>query len=269
MPDHKPRDPLKLDHAQEVLGYFEQIEGQFAQVREGLTHLQRLATLGTLSAMVAHEFNNILTPVISYTQMALANPDDRDLSRKALEKALSGAERAAHISTSLMGFSREEDTRSRAHLKQAVNSALSCLARDPGRDGVELRLDLADVEVAMSPINLEQVLLNLILNAQKAMAPKGGVLTIHGWAEADKAHIDLSDTGGGVPSEIADRLFEPFVTHDSTPDAGGARGSGLGLSVCRDLIVNAGGEVGFDSEPGEGTTFHLVIPLAKPLRKSA
>ena len=269
MPDHKPDDPLKLAHAQEVLGYFEQIEGQFEQVREGLTHLQRLATLGTLSSMVAHEFNNLLTPIISYTQMALANPDDRQLSRKALEKALSGAQRAAHISSSLLGFAREEDAQSRAPLRQAVSSALGCMAREPGRDGVELRLDLADVEAAMSPIALEQVLLNLILNAQKAMSPNGGVLTIRGWAEADRIYIDLSDTGGGVPQEIADRLFEPFVTHDPAPGAGGTKGTGLGLSVCRDLITQAGGRVGFDSESGKGTTFHLVIPRAKSLRKSA
>ena len=120
MSEYKPRDPLKLDHAQEVLGYFEQIEGQFAQVREGLTHLQRLATLGTLSAMVAHEFNNILTPVISYTQMALANPDDRDLSRTALETALSGADRAADPSTSRTCFSRQDHTRARTHLNHAL-----------------------------------------------------------------------------------------------------------------------------------------------------
>jgi two-component system NtrC family sensor kinase len=260
---------MKLPHAQEALEYFEKIESQFGQMQEGLDHLQRLATLGTLSAMVAHEFNNILTPVIGYTQMALAKPDDHDLSRKALEKALAGAEHAAHIASSLLDFSREEDSSAQASLSQAVHSALGCLARGLESDGIELTLKLQDVQVAMPQISLEQVLLNLILNARNAMAQGGGTLTIHAWLSEKTVHIDLADTGGGISPQIAARLFEPFITHDSAPGNKVEKGTGLGLSVCKNLITNAGGQLNFDSTPGQGTTFHLLIPQAQPLRRSA
>jgi len=269
MPDPSPDDLMKLARSQDALGRLDQIQEQFSQAREGLEHLQRLATLGTLSAMVAHEFNNILAPVIGYTQMALANPDNPDLSRKALKKALAGAERAAHIASSLLGYSREDDTPSRAHITQAVQSALGCLARGLGHDGIQLTLELEDVDVAMAQIGLEQVLLNLILNARKAMAREGGTLTIRAWSIDSTVHIDLSDTGGGVPPPIAEHLFEPFCTQDTAPGPEGQRGTGLGLSICKNLVVNAGGQVSFDSEPGQGTTFHLVIPRAEPLRRSA
>ncbi len=295
MPRDRSSDSLKLAHAEEVLGYFQQIEGQFAQVREGLTHLQRLATLGTLASMVAHEYNNILTPIISYAQMALANPDDLALSRKALEKALSGAQRATHISSTLLGFSREQDTRTRAHLPQTVHETLSCLAHD-SQDGIELRVDVPEVEVAISPIDLQQVLVNLVLNAKKAMrsdrdmpsngpAEKDGItaenkgapgcgggrgqLCIVAQVDEESVRIDVSDTGRGVPPQIADRVFEPFVTQDSSASPNSQKGTGLGLYICKDLLVNAGGQISFDSKPGQGTTFHIVIPRAKPLRKSA
>ncbi len=260
---------MKLAHTQEVLERMDLIEAQFSQARDGLEHLQRLATLGTLSAMVAHEFNNILAPIVGYTQLALANPDKPELSQKALIKALAGAERATHIASSLLGYSREDDAPSHANVQQAVHSALGCLARGLERDGIQLNLELQDIEVAMSQVSLEQVLLNLILNARKAMLSQGGQLTIRSWSSEDAAYIDLSDTGGGVPTQIAEHVFEPFITHDPAPDPKSEKGTGLGLSICRDLVVNAGGQLSFDSKPGQGTTFHLHIPKAKPLRRSA
>jgi signal transduction histidine kinase len=269
MAQPKPNDSMKLAHAQEALDRLEQIEEQFAQAKQGLEHVHRLATLGTLSAMVAHEFNNILSPVIGYTQLALANPDNTELSRKALNKALAGAERATRIASSLLGYSREDDDPAHAHLAKAVDSALGCLANGLDRDNIQLVLELEDFEVAMPQINLEQVLLNLIMNARKAMADKGGTLTIHAWSRDNSIHIDLSDTGGGVPPQITNHLFEPFITHDPTPSPGTHKGTGLGLSICRDLIQKAGGLVTFDSQPGQGTTFHLSIPKANPLRRSA
>jgi signal transduction histidine kinase len=278
MPNDIHGDPIKLAHAQEVLDHFEQIEGRFKQVSEGLTHLQRLATLGTLSSAVAHEFNNVLTPVIGYLQMALANPQDGQLSQKALEKALFGTQRAAHICSSLLDFSQDQEAdpsepqglcEPRADLRECVDAALACLAKDPQQDGIEFRIDLVRAQAAISPISLQQVLLNLILNAKKAMGKTGGVLTILSRSQAGSVHIQLTDTGGGIAPEITDRLFEPFATYQLEPVQGDEKGSGLGLYICKDLIARAGGEISFESMPGKGTTFHISIPAAKPLRKSA
>jgi len=260
---------MKLAQTQDLLGQLGRLEEQVSQARDGLEHLHRLATLGTLSAMVAHELNNILTPLIGYAQLALANPDNPELNAKALNKALAGAQRAAHISSSLLGFSRDDAGPPRADLAKAVDSALGCLARSLESDSIQLVKDFENIEVAMQQVALEQVLLNLILNARKAMAAGGGTLNIRARSADNTVHIDLSDTGGGVPTQIAEHLFEPFITHDPAPGQQDQKGSGLGLSICRDLINSAGGHVSYTSTPGQGTTFHLHIPQAQPLRRSA
>ena len=166
--------PDQLAQVEQLLTHFERLEEQLQQVRDGLTHSHRLATLGTIASIIAHEYNNILTPMISYGQLALARPDDAALMRKAVEKALSGAERATKISSSLLGFAREADHEHAANLQQTISDTISCLARDPEKDGVDLRIDVPDVQLAITPLNLQQVLLNLILNAIQAMRPNGG-----------------------------------------------------------------------------------------------
>lgn len=277
--------PQQLAHVQDLLEHFEQIEAEFQLVRDGLTHSHRLTTLGTIASMVAHEYHNILTPMISYCQMALMAPDDAPLMHKAIEKALTAGQRAAQISSSILDFARESgDPESAAHLRQAIDDTLSCLARDPGKDGVELIIETPDVVVAMSSIKLQQVLINLILNALQAMRSMGkkvGRLSITGRVEGAALHLEVADTGPGVPTEILDRLFEPFVSHrpdktnnslrlvgaeapndDADSCANQMRGTGLGLCICRDLVRQAGGQISVTSRPGAGATFHLELPIA-------
>lgn len=260
--DHGVPRPDELAHVEQLLEHFEQLEEQFQQVREGLTHSHRLATLGTIASVIAHEYNNILTPVISYAQLALAAPDDVAGMRKALEKAIAGAERAAKISSSLLGFAREADEQHAAPLRATIDDAVSCLGRPPEKDGIELTIDVPDLLVAMSPLNLQQVILNLILNARKAMRRRGGLLRISGWLEGSLVHIEVADTGPGIPPAVIDRLFEPFVTHqiDASEQFAERKGTGLGLCICRELIRNAGGTITVRSSPDQGATFHLTLP---------
>jgi signal transduction histidine kinase len=258
--------PDQLATVEQLLGHFEELESQLRQVREGLTHSHRLATLGTIAGIIAHEYNNILTPIVSYAQLALASPDDHDLMRKAVEKALAGAERAAHISSSLLGFAREADQQHAADLRTVVNEAIACMGREPRKDGIELSLDLPDVRVAISPLNLQQVLLNLLLNARKAMRRRGGRLSITARLTGSLVRIDVADTGPGIPEELLGRLFEPFVTQNADPgDVGQPRGTGLGLCICRDLVRNAGGSISVTSVTGRGATFHITLPRADDL----
>ncbi len=272
-PDHHVRDIADLPE------HLTRLQTQLDALREGLTHSHRLATLGTLASVVAHEYNNILTPVVSYAQLALARPDDHELMRKAVEKALAGAERAARISSSLLGFAQPHAEGRVAPLPETVDEALACLARSPQRDGIELELDLPSASVAMSPINLQQVLVNLVLNARRAMRPRGGRLTIRGRVCGDRLHLTVRDTGPGIPPAIMDRLFEPFVTHRIQPDAdveageaGGQqarqadphnepRGTGLGLCICRELVESVGGSIRAESAVGKGAAFHIELPL--------
>ncbi len=267
----EPSHPDQIAQIEKLLEHFEQLETQFQQVREGLTHSHRLATLGTIASIIAHEYNNILTPIVSYGQLALANTNDHEMLVKAVEKALSGAERAAHISSSLLGFAQEADQAQTADVRTTIDDALGCLARDPKKDGIELTIESPDVKVAMTPLNLQQVLVNLMLNAIQAMRGETGSLAITARVKGSLVHIDVADSGPGIPEQIKDRLFEPFVTLRKPPPCDALsepKGTGLGLCICRDLIRNAGGSITVESEPGKGTVFHLTIPKAQPLLES-
>jgi len=269
LPENGSRDSAGLAHAHEALEKLTHIEAQFGQVKEGLTHLQRLSTVGTLTATVVHELNNILTPVMSYAQMALSRPDDQALAAKAHTKALEGARRGSQLCASLLGYARDDHSSCNSNLQNVVHAAVDCLGNGLGAQGIELKLDVPEIDLAIPPTDLEQVLVNLLLNARKAMQPSGGLLAISVVIDRSSAQIDVADSGGGIPEAIADRVFEPFVTLDPAPDRGQQTGTGLGLSVCRDLIEQAEGKIAFSSMPGQGTTFHIRIPLAQPMRRSA
>lgn len=259
-----PPHPDQLAQVEQLLEHFEQLEAQFQQVRDGLTHSHRLATLGTIASIIAHEYNNILTPMLSFGQFALSK-NDPEMLRTAVEKAVSGAEKAANISSSLLGFAREADEAHAAKLRDTIDDAVSCLGRSPEKDGIKLTIDVPEIQVAMSPLNLQQIMVNLLLNAKQAML-RNGSLSITGYVEGTLAHIDVSDTGPGIPEEIMDRLFEPFVTRrQSSGDSAERKGTGLGLCICRDLIRQSGGRISVESTPGQGATFHLTIPIAEDL----
>jgi len=253
----------QLAQVEQMLEHFEQLEAQLRQVRDGLTHSHRLATLGTIASIIAHEYNNILTPILSYGQLALAKPDNHEMLITAVEKAVAGAQRAAHISTSLLGFARESDDDHAAGLKSTIHDTLGCLGRDLKKDGIDLTIDVPDIQVAISPLKLQQVLLNLILNAKQAMGRSGGTLRIDAQVKNQMINVDVADSGPGIPPEIMGRLFEPFVTqrHHQPGNTNERKGTGLGLCICRDLIRNAGGEISVDSTPGLGAIFHLSLPL--------
>lgn len=270
-----------LVELEQLMAQFAELEAELQHIRSALTHSHRLATVGTLTSTIAHEYNNILTPVISYAQLALAQPDDSELMHKAVERALAGAQRAARISSSLLGFARDTADEGPADLARVVEEALTCLGRPPEKDGIRLELNVPNVRLAMGEVGLQQVLMNLILNARKAMRSKGGTLTIRGWVSGEALRLDVADTGPGIPPEVEANLFEPFVTAASAScpgnagngangEAGDARaategaetGTGLGLAICRDLLRQAGGDISATSAPGEGATFHLTIPLA-------
>ncbi len=255
--------PEQLAHVEQLLDHFEQLETQFQVLRDGLTHSHRLATIGTIASMVAHEYNNILTPIITYAQLALSRPDDHDLLIRAVQKALSGAERAASISASMLGFAREDDSSKTADLPGVIEDAVACLGRDPAKDGITLTIQTPQVTAAMPALNLQQVFVNLLLNARQAMRRKGGRITITGRVVDHSVYLAVSDTGPGIPPHIMETLFEPFVTSRDETTGSERKGTGLGLCICRDLMRKAGGSIEVSSEPGQGTTFHLCLPLAE------
>jgi two-component system cell cycle sensor histidine kinase/response regulator CckA len=278
-------DPESLQLALETL------QQRIDLLQQSLAQQNKLATLGMVTAVIAHEFNNILTPMISYTRFGLTDKADDALRTKALTKALSGAERLANISKSLLGFARGDESQT-AGVLPAVKETLACLARDLTKDGITLQLGVPeDLMVAMNAGHLQQVLMNLIVNARSAMLGNrtgGGIkrLTIGGRVmEASEvrgrkgkwAEIAIADTGPGIPPEVLPRIFEPFFSTKrggagveggeggGTEGVGGSMprgGTGLGLTICQELIRVAGGEIRVVSEVGKGTKFAIELPVA-------
>ncbi len=256
----------------------EALEAKVRALEAELERTHRLATLGTIAGSIAHEFNNILTPVLSYAQLALASPDDRALLSKAVAKAAEGSQKAAEIASAMLGFVRDGDSSAPANVLNVVKDAVSCIGGNLGKDGIELVIDVpADCTAAIKPIALHQVMLNLLLNAVSAIRPSPGRISIEAW-EAPRSTwnrgqatsgagnsnagthwlIRVSDSGRGVPTEVADRVFDPLVSAPTGP--GSRRGTGLGLSICKQLIERAGGTISLASTSGSGAVFEIRLP---------
>lgn len=244
----------------------ERLREQVQALREQLRHSQRLATMGTLAAMVAHEFNNILTPVISYAQMAQKNPA---MTGKAIARAASGGQRASAICQALLGFAGDSPPEPEEFaLAELVDETLSAMAREPAKDLIDLHVSVApDLTVRTRRVELQQVLLNLLLNARSAVLSRSGGRRIEVAARTgrDGLEIEVSDTGVGIPAENLERIFEPFFTTKQR-QAGTDEGSGLGLAICREIVGELGGRIEVRSVEGEGTTFAVVLPCGRPRR---
>jgi signal transduction histidine kinase len=248
-------------------------EVDLESLRKELDHAHQLATLGTLTAGIAHEINNILTPVLAYAQLASANPDDEALRSKALDKTIVGVETASRIIEAVLGFARSEDREGPANVADVIDSTIACLGRPPERDGITLIVK-ADphAHVRIQPLALQQVLLNLVLNAVAVLRGNAGELRIDVARDGEgRTQIRVADDGPGISPEVAETLFEPFVTSRSKPKghgrSGGTGGSGLGLAICQRLIEEAGGSIGvapgwFTSATatGPGATFTITLP---------
>ncbi|MFO0972614.1 MAG: HAMP domain-containing sensor histidine kinase [Phycisphaerae bacterium] len=226
-------------------------------------HLQKLAALGTMSAVLAHEFNNLLTPVLGYAQLALRGRDPEQMAA-ALERTVRHARRAAELCAKILDMSSAESSGPAAPvaLHALVSDALDCVARDLSRDGIELEIDVdAALQVCVHAAAVQQVLYNLIVNARQALLEQGGRLAITAREPADGfVRLDVCDSGPGLPEAIRDRLFEPFV---STKRRGGPterRGLGLGLAVSRQLVEESGGRIEAGDAPGGGARFTLWLP---------
>jgi signal transduction histidine kinase len=244
-------------------------------LREQLTESQRLATIGTIAAVIAHEFNNLLTPVVSYTQMALASAEgdkpDMALIAKALKKAFHGSSKAGKICTSMLSLARGDAEPAEVSVQRLVDESLAVLARDPHKDGIALRVQVQpDLIVRGDPVQLEQVLLNLLINARQAMLGKGGSLTIRAQHDgAASVKIQVIDTGPGIPAGLLGRIFEPFFTTKDAARRGEAKGTGLGLAICKEIIEHHQGRIEVSSEVGRGTTFTICLPMVVAGRSAA
>jgi signal transduction histidine kinase len=244
-----------------------QMQAQLDGLREQLTESQRLATIGTIAAVIAHEFNNLLTPIVSYSQYALQSAEsekpDMELIKKALSKSFGASTKAGKICTSMLGLARGQSIFGEVSVQHLVDEVLMVLARDPQKDGIALRVQVQpDLKVQGDPVQLEQVLLNLLINARQAMLGKGGSLSVKASKNEDgsEVRIQVTDSGPGIPEKLLPKIFQPFFTTKGTAKPGESRGTGLGLAICKEIVEHHKGRINVESEVGRGTTFTICLP---------
>lgn len=260
----RPAETELMPEGPELNGQLDALERRFDDLEKQSQRLQRLAAMGTMSAMLAHEFMNLLTPIISYAQYALSKPDP-ELMQKALDTTLKNARSAATLCDRVMNMaSAEERPAESCQLRQIVDDALAALGRNVERDGIRLETEVDEsIHVCFGAVELQQVLFNLILNARQAMLDRPGSLRISaGRADGGRVTLNVSDAGTGIRSEDLPRVFDPFFTTKRRADRADRRGLGLGLTICRQLLENGGGNIRVTSKWGQGTTFTLDLPEA-------
>ena len=241
-----------------------------AQLRQS----QKMEAIGRLAGGVAHDFNNILTVIRMSSEFLLEDLPDTNESRHEAKEILKAADRAAALTRQLLAFSRRQVLNSRLVVLNEIVEGLDGMLRRVVPENIEVKTEL---EAQLGPIRadtgqLEQVLLNLVINAADAM-PNGGRLNIRtSNVKVDSAfsagHLDVgpgsyvcltvSDTGHGMDKETASRMFEPFFT---TKPVG--KGTGLGLATVHGIVTQTGGKIWVYSEPGQGTTFKIFIPRSE------
>lgn len=236
------------------------------QLEEQLQISEKMASIGLLAAGVAHEVNTPLTGISSFTQMLLEQADPDDPRTRLLEKIERQTFRAAKIVNSLLHLSRPVQSETGpVDLHVVINDVLSLLEHQFRTASVQARKELhADAPVIRAVEHkLQQVLLNLFLNARDAM-PKGGWLTIATRRDGDQVVVEVSDTGAGIPAEHLARIYDPFF---STKPIG--QGTGLGLSITYGIVQEHEGTIVCDSQLGQGTTFTLSFPALPTTRSEA
>jgi signal transduction histidine kinase len=237
-----------------------------ANLEEQLRLSEKMAAIGLLAAGVAHEVNTPLTGISSFTQLLLDKADPNDPKTQLLEKIERQTFRAAKIVNSLLNLAKPSDGEAGpVDLNVVLGDVLSLLDHQFRNSRIQVRKELtaSTLVVRGAEYKLQQVFLNLFLNARDAMS-KGGWLSVTSRFEDGRAVVEVSDTGVGIPSEHIARIYDPFFT--TKPDG---RGTGLGLSVTYGIVQEHGGTLLCDSSAGQGTTFTLALPLMTPARTEA
>jgi signal transduction histidine kinase len=241
-------------------------EQQIELLRQQLAQSQKLTAMGELVGSTTHEFNNVLMTIINYAKMGLRHKDTATRD-KALDKILTAANRAAKITNGILGFARNRSqSLEPTDLVKVVNDSLMLLEREMSRYRIRVETHLEPTPPALANGNqIQQVLLNLLINARQAM-PQGGIILIKLGYDADSQSVDLTvrDNGSGMPPEVLRKIFDPYFSTKAGPDASGKGGTGLGLSTCRDIIEAHHGRIRVDSTVGRGTAFSIKLPAAVP-----
>jgi PAS domain S-box-containing protein len=230
------------------------------QMEDQLAQSEKLTSIGLLAAGVAHEVNTPLAVISTYSQMLGKQLSEDDPKAKVMGKIVAQSKRASEIANRLLNFSRTEGTAFRElEVNGVISETLSLLEHQLKAARVHLRTELGSTTVRVhgNPGKLQQVFLNLFINAKDAM-PGGGDLLVRTSTPDSVFRIEIEDTGNGIPEEHLQKIYDPFFT---TKEMG--RGTGLGLSVTYGIVQEHSGNIMVDSKPGQGTRFIVEFPAAR------
>jgi CheY-like chemotaxis protein len=233
--------------------------------RKAPAHWRTLATLGMLNAQVAHDFNNLLMVIAGHARMGLEEPGLKPAVRECLEEILDAAARGEQLSKRLLAAARRDTSPPRLlswhELLRKLRPVLERLL------GPSVQLEISnlagDAKVYLTEQQAEQVVLNLVVNSRDAL-PLGGRIAVHVLAHQRDVDLVVEDNGAGIPAQILDKVFQPFVT-----SKGSGQGTGLGLALVRELAEEAGGQVRAENLPSGGARITLSLPLAHAAAPSA
>jgi two-component system NtrC family sensor kinase len=244
----------------ELAESFNDMSLRISTLQEGLIRSERLISMGKLAAGVAHEINNPLTGILSYAEDLVEDTEPSDPRRKDYEVILHEAIRCRQIVRGLLDFARQETpSLVRSGPVEMIDKALDVVARQAAFQEITIEKDIEEdlPTIEVDPVQIQQVLVNLVVNAQQAM-PEGGtiVLGARSISEPSRIEFTVEDEGTGIPPDIQSRMFEPFFsTKEGETD-------GLGLAVCQGIVEQHGGVIEVASKVGVGTRFRVVLPLS-------
>jgi signal transduction histidine kinase/CheY-like chemotaxis protein len=248
----------RRDAAVRALAAAEAAEEQRAALEGDLQQAQRMETIGQLAGGIAHDFNNLLAAIASTAELVLADVEEPAMQAD-LEAILDATQRGGRLTKQLLSFSRRGLSRREAvELDPVVEHMADLLRRTLGeRVELDVRTAAPGAEVVGDPAELEQVLLNLVVNARDAATHAGMRIEVRTERVGDEVRLRVADDGVGMPPEVVARAFEPFF---STKPAD--HGTGLGLSIVYGIATRMGGSVAIDSTPGGGTTVVVALPCS-------
>ncbi|MCK4840167.1 MAG: response regulator [Desulfobulbaceae bacterium] len=249
------------------------IEKKLIKAQESLQQSQKMEAIGTLAGGIAHDFNNILTPIIGYAEITQLGLSEGSTSWQNLQEILTAGSRAKELVLQILTFSRQTEKEKKPVLLQALIKEALRLLRSSIPATIEIResIDPDCPPISANQTQMHQILMNLCTNAYYAMRVKGGILAVS-LAEIDISpdnpianlnlqpgkhlRLEVSDSGIGIEKDKLGRIFEPYFTTKPKDE-----GTGLGLSVVHGIVTSHGGHISVYSEPGQGTTFHIYLPV--------